>query len=164
MRNPISAHATTIKSGFHPPWLPSEKHLHIYTFQNKNIKILIWGVSDDRAIKSQHPIPDTHRRSNAVHIYHWRIHPPSASQWSRCFSSQSKNLPLLMRKGAFCAGHLNSVGPVMIVRVIQCFFVPSDMSVSCVSGVSSPITAPEQELMKGHTVISFTASCLWLVL
>ena len=32
MRNPISSHVTTIKSGLHPPWLPSEVYLvHLWT-------------------------------------------------------------------------------------------------------------------------------------
>ena len=65
-------------------------------------------------------------------------------------TGEQKPAPILMRKGAFCGGHRNRVGPVVIMRCHPGFLC---------SSVSAPIIELGQKLMKQSSVISFMAGC-----
>lgn len=67
MRNPISSHVTTIKSGLHPPWLPSEGH-----FIHFGTKIWNYWCEKCEVHRYQVPTSDTHKHSqnNNIDVIH----------------------------------------------------------------------------------------------
>ena len=116
-----------------------------YTFGNKNLKTLVERWMD---IRCQHLIS---ANTGKIKTLLWFI-PTIAGYLLRCsvLTVKQKPGPILTRKGAFCVGHRNSVGPVVIMRCHPVFLC---------SSVSAPIIEWGQELMRQSSVISFMAGC-----